>query len=171
VPLPRVDPTAEPSAFKRAIVAASMTDAGTWYVRHVSPRVDPPLHRLSGGRLSSIMATPVAMLTARGARSGRPRTTPLLYFNDGDDVVLMASNYGSTRHPAWYHNVIANPEVTLSAGGDGGRYRAREATGEERERLWRLAVRFARTYGRYEQRAGERRIPVLVLTPVACTKP
>jgi deazaflavin-dependent oxidoreductase (nitroreductase family) len=143
-----------------------MKDAGTWYVRNISPRVDPPLHRLSRGRLSSIVATPVVMLTAKGARTGRPRTTPLIYFSDGDDVVLMASNYGGTRHPAWYHNVVANPEVTLSAGGHSGRYRARETTGAERERLWALARRFAATYGRYEQTAGDRQIPVLVLSPL-----
>ena len=106
------------------------------------------------------------MLTATGARSGRPRTTPLLYFSDGDDVVLIASNYGGRRHPAWYRNVKANPDVTLSARGQTARYRAREAEGAERDRLWKLAQRFARTYGRYEQMAGERRIPLMVLSPL-----
>src|SRR5947209_12427512 len=127
VTLPRVDPTAKPSPLKRAIVAFSMTDAGTWYVRNVSPRVDPTLHRVTRGRLSSVIATPVVMLTTTGARSRAPRTTPLLYFSDGDRVILIASNYGKTRHPAWYHNLNANPEVSLSARGRSGRYRAREA--------------------------------------------
>jgi deazaflavin-dependent oxidoreductase (nitroreductase family) len=167
VALPRVDPEAKPSLLMRAVVAFSTTDAGTWYVRNVSPRIDPTLHRVTRGRASSILATPVVMLTAKGARSGEPRTTPLIYFTDGDDVILIASNYGKTRHPAWYHNVKANPEVTLAARGRAGRYRAREATGPERERLWALTERFARTYGRYKMTAGARQIPVMVLSPVA----
>ena len=165
--LPRVDPTAKPSALKRAAVAFSMTDAGTWYVRNISPRIDPPLHRATRGRLSSVIATPVAMVTTTGARSGSERTTPLLYFSDGDDVILIASNYGKTRHPAWYHNLKANPLATLSARGRVARYRAREASGAERERLWALTERFARTYGRYKMTAGSRQIPVMVLSPVA----
>jgi len=167
VALPRVDPTAKPSALKRALLAFSMTDAGTWYVRNISPRVDPTLHRVTGGRLSSVMATPVVMLTTKGARSGRERTTPLIYFSEGDDVILIASNYGKTRHPAWYHNLKANPDATLAARGRVGRYRASEATGAEREHLWTLTERFARTYGRYKMTAGSRQIPVMVLSPLA----
>jgi deazaflavin-dependent oxidoreductase (nitroreductase family) len=136
VPLPSVDPAAPPSLSARVIEPIALTKAGTWFLKNVSRRVDPALVRLSRGRVSTIVFTPVALLTTTGARSGLARTTPLLYFTDRDRVVLMASNYGGSKHPAWYHNVRSNPEVTLLAGGHVGRYRGRETTGEERERLW-----------------------------------
>jgi deazaflavin-dependent oxidoreductase (nitroreductase family) len=140
-------------------------------VRNISRRLDPVLLRASGGRLSTIAVYPVLTLTARGARSGVPRSTPLVYFTDGDRVVLMASNYGGARHPAWCHNVRANPDVTLSADGHEGRYLGREVTGEERRRLWELAKQMARNYGQYEQMTGGREIPVFVFTPVGATLP
>lgn len=118
--------------------------------------------RLSRGRVSTIVFTPVALLTTTGARSGLARTTPLLYFTDRDRVVLMASNYGGSKHPAWYHNVRSNPEVTLLAGGHVGRYRGRETTGEERERLLGLAQKLTRGYTQYEGTTEGREIPVLV---------
>ena len=79
------------------------------------------------------------LLTSKGAKSGVQRTTPLIYFTDGDRVVLIASNYGGTRHPAWYYNVKADPAVTLLGGGFEGKFTGEEATGAERQRLWALA--------------------------------
>jgi deazaflavin-dependent oxidoreductase (nitroreductase family) len=92
--------------------------------------------------------------------------TPLLYFSDGDDAVVIASNYGRERHPAWLANVKANPDVQLQARGRGGRYRARVAEPAERDRLFGLAQRLTRVYGSYEQRATERTIQVVVLSPL-----
>jgi len=105
------------------------------------------------------------LLTHTGAKSGKKRTTPLAYFTDDDDVVLIASRGGHRDHPAWYHNVVANPEVELWTKGGGGRYRARDATGNERERLWALATGFYPGFARYQERAGDRRIPVIVCSP------
>jgi len=150
----------------RGYAAFGASPAGHWFVRNISRRLDPFLLRVSGGRLSTIAVYPVLTLTARGARSGAPRSAPLVYFTEGDQVVLMASNYGGNRHPAWCHNVRAHPEVTLSANGEEGRYIGRETTGEERERLWELAKQMARNYGQYEQMTAGREIPVFVFTPV-----
>lgn len=151
----------------RAWLAFGRTRAGALYVKRVSPRLDPVLLRATRGRVSSIMVLPLVLLHSTGARSGAPRVTPLVYFTDGDRVVLMASNYGGERAPAWYHNVRAHPEVVLEAGGVRARYRGEEATGEERDRLWELAKRVTRNYEDYERRtAGVRRIPVMVFTPV-----
>lgn len=141
-----------------------MTGAGTWFLKHVSKRIDPWLLRASRGRVSTIMVTPVVLLTTTGARTGRARTVPLVYFTDGDRVVLMASNYGGRRHPAWYRNVCANPEVTMTAGGRSGRYVGRAAEGEEYERLWSLAQRLTRVYARYQGMTEGRTIPVLIFT-------
>jgi deazaflavin-dependent oxidoreductase (nitroreductase family) len=105
------------------------------------------------------------LLTHTGARSGTRRTTPLIYFTDRDRVILIASNYGSSRHPAWYHNVKANPEVTLSARGFEGRFIGAEVSGAERDRLWALATGWLAGYDQYQKSAGQRQIPMLAFTP------
>jgi deazaflavin-dependent oxidoreductase (nitroreductase family) len=137
----------------------------TWFLVNVGNKIDPWLMRVSGGRLKSTFNAPTVLLTHTGAKSGKKRTTPLAYFTDGDDVVLIASRGGHANHPAWYFNVIANPEVELWTKGGGGRYRAREAKGKQRERLWELATDFYPGFGRYQERAGDRRIPVIVCSP------
>jgi deazaflavin-dependent oxidoreductase (nitroreductase family) len=96
---------------------------------------------------------------------GKDRTTPLAYFTDGDEVILIASRGGHRKHPAWYHNALANPEVELWTKGGGGRYRAQEAKGEDRQRLWDLATGFYPGFARYQERAGDRVIPVVVCSP------
>ena len=107
----------------------------------------------------------VVVLTARGAKSGESRTTPLAALFDGDKVVLIASDFGSPRHPAWYYNLRANPEVKVSVYGKEGDYKAYEAMGDERESYWQMAVASYPGYEKYAQQAGERTIPVMVLTP------
>lgn len=137
----------------------------TWFLVNVGNKIDPYLMRATGGRLKTTVTAPTVLLTHTGAKSGRKRSTPLAYFTDDDDVVLIASRGGHRDHPAWYHNVVANPEVELWTKGGGGRYRAREATRKERERLWALATGFYPGFARYQERAGDRRIPVIVCSP------
>lgn len=129
-------------------------------------RIDPLLMKATGGRLKSTVVAPTVLLTHTGAKSGKQRITPLAYFTDGDDVVLIASRGGHQHHPAWYHNVLANPEVELWSGGGGGRYRAHEAEGAERERLWSAATSYYPGFASYQVRARERRIAVVVCTPL-----
>jgi deazaflavin-dependent oxidoreductase (nitroreductase family) len=137
----------------------------TWFLVNVGNKIDPYLMRATGGRLKTTVTAPTVLLTHTGAKSGKKRSTPLAYFTDDDDVVLIASRGGHRDHPAWYHNVVANPEVELWTKGGGGRYRARDATGKERERLWALATGFYPGFARYQERAGDRRIPVIVCSP------
>ena len=137
----------------------------TWFLVNVGNKIDPYLMRATGGRLKTTVTAPTVLLSHTGAKSGKKRTTPLAYFTDDDDVVLIASRGGHRDHPAWYHNVVANPEVELWTKGGGGRYRAREATRKERERLWALATGFYPGFARYQERAGDRRIPVIVCSP------
>ena len=127
--------------------------------------------KATGGRVKTTINAPTVLLTHTGAKSGKKRTTPLAYFTDGDDVTLIASRGGHRDHPAWYHNVTANPEVELWSKGVGGRYRAQEAEGEERQRLWDLATEFYPGFARYQERAGDRRIPVIVCTPAGRLAP
>jgi deazaflavin-dependent oxidoreductase (nitroreductase family) len=168
--IPRVDPQAiSSSPFKRALFAFALTRVGTWYSSHLGARVDPWLLRATGGRVDHAFGQiPIALLIVRGARSGVERTVPLLYFNDGDDVVLIASSYGRAKFPAWYHNLKANPDVRLEVRGRSAPYVAREATGEDRDRLFELAKEVYRGYSDYERRTtGVRRIPVMRLSPAA----
>ena len=168
MPIPPVDPTTDSAGIlKRVFGKVGMSQGVQWYLRHISPRVDPTLMRLTGGRVTSMGAWPrCVLLTHRGAKSGTERSTPLIYFTDGDRVVLVASNYGGTHHPAWYHNVKANPTVTLSGAGFEGRFVGQEATGAERDRLWALAKQWNPGYNQYEASAGDRTIPLLMCTPI-----
>lgn len=99
-----------------------------------------------------------------GARSGTPRTSPLLFIPDGGDLVIVASKGGFPQHPAWFHNLRANPVTYVRVGPERRRVRARLATPAERERLWGLAVAVWPGYEDYRVRT-EREIPLVVLEP------
>jgi deazaflavin-dependent oxidoreductase (nitroreductase family) len=137
----------------------------TWFLVNVGNKIDPYLMRSTGGRVKSTINAPTVLLTHTGAKSGRKRITPLAYFTDGDDVVVIASRGGHRNHPAWYFNIRANPEVELWTKGGGGRYRARAAEGDEREHLWKLATTMYPGFASYQERAGDRSIPVIVCSP------
>jgi deazaflavin-dependent oxidoreductase (nitroreductase family) len=136
----------------------------TWLYLNVFPYIDRVLLRLSRGHISVTLGQPMGLLTTIGAKSGQPRTTPLFYTVDGDTIILIASNGGQPRHPAWCYNLRANPEVTFLHGGTERTYVAREVTGDEREALWRKAARRYPGYNVYQRRAGGREIPVFLLT-------
>jgi deazaflavin-dependent oxidoreductase (nitroreductase family) len=155
------------SWWERSPTRLAALHLGSWLFVHVFSRIDRSLLRLSGGRLSLAIGQPILLLTTSGAKTGHRRSTPLLYVPDGVDVILIASNGGRPRHPAWYHNLRAHPEATLLLQGKEGRYRAREAHGEERERLWRKAVDAYAGYEAYSRWTGGRKIPVMILTPHA----
>ena len=159
------DPTEPKGPLLSALAWVARQKPMTWFLVNIGNRIDPVLMRATGGRVKSTVTAPTVLLTHRGAKSGKERTTPLSYFTQGDDVVLIASRGGSLRHPAWYHNVRANPEVELWTRGGGGRYRAREADGAERERLWELATTYYPGFDTYQGRAGDRLIPVIVCSP------
>lgn len=139
---------------------------GRALIRYVAQPLDRVLLPLTGGRFTfSRIIFPTLMLTTTGAKSGQPRDTPLIFFRDGERIVLVASNYGDERHPAWYHNLRANPRATVTLDGRAAPYLAREAEGAERDELWRKAVAFYDGYSAYQRRAAPRRIPVIVLEP------
>jgi deazaflavin-dependent oxidoreductase (nitroreductase family) len=168
--IPAVDPRkAQDSELKRRVTALALTSAGTWFSSQVGARIDPWLLRATRGRVDHTLGQiPVVLVTVRGARTGRERTVPLLYFTDGEDVILIASSYGRAKFPAWYYNLKANPDVTLEARGRSAAYLAREVEGEDRDRLFELAKLVYSGYNEYEQRtSGIRRIPVMRLSPAS----
>ena len=139
---------------------------GTWLFLNVFPHIDRPLLRLSRGYLSISLGQPVILLETVGARTGAARATPLMSLVLGEEIVLVASNGGGDRSPGWYFNLRKNPEATVTLRGRRRRMLAREATGTEREDLWKQAVAVYSGYRTYQERAGARRIPLLVLSPI-----
>jgi proline iminopeptidase len=111
-------------------------------------------------------AVPSLLLTTTGRKSGQRYVFPLFYGRAGDSYFVVASKGGAPEHPGWYRNMLANPEVEVQVGTERLRARARTATGEERARLWSQAVEFWPPYADYQQKAGSREIPVVVLDPV-----
>jgi deazaflavin-dependent oxidoreductase (nitroreductase family) len=137
--------------------------AGGWYFINVANKIDKHLVPATRGALSTAIGQQVLVVETIGAKSGQARRIPLVYITEGDAIVLIASKGGAPKHPAWYHNLKANPEVRVWAKDRSGHYRAREAEGEERDRLWAKAVDYYAGYETYQGRTGGRRIPVLVL--------
>ncbi len=108
----------------------------------------------------------ILLLTTTGRTSGEPRTTPLIYESAGDAYVIVASKGGAPEHPGWYRNLAKTPEVELQVRDEVFAARARTATGDERERLWRLAARQWPAYDDYAEKT-DREIPVVVLERLA----
>jgi F420H(2)-dependent quinone reductase len=124
------------------------------------------VYRATGGKLFGRMGkSPILLLNTVGRKSGRKRTSPLLYVMDGEDFVVIASKGGAPTHPAWYLNLKANPEATVEVGDREVRVRAERTAPEEKARLWQKMVEMYPTYDDY-QRKTEREIPLLILRPV-----
>jgi deazaflavin-dependent oxidoreductase (nitroreductase family) len=125
------------------------------------------LYRHSGGRIGQSVPGvrgKMLLLDHVGAKSGTRRTSPLLYVDDGEELVIVASKGGFPKHPAWFHNLLANPDTTVQVGSERRAVHARVARPEERERLWEMACRAYGGYRGYAKRT-DREIPLVVLEP------
>jgi deazaflavin-dependent oxidoreductase (nitroreductase family) len=122
------------------------------------------LYRATGGLIGHRIpgVGPHLLLDHVGAKSGKKRTSPLLYTRDGDDLVIVASKGGHPKNPAWYHNLLANPDTEVQVGSERRKVHARVADDEERPRLWDKAVAQYSGYHGYQQRT-DRTIPLVVL--------
>jgi F420H(2)-dependent quinone reductase len=151
-------------------VADLLNDRGVYLGRR-STKFHVALYRRSGGRLGADVPgfpeAKIALLDHRGARTGAARTSPLLFLRDGEAVAVVASKAGQPTHPAWFHNVKANPETTVQVGREVLPVRARVATDEERDRLWPRFVAAYPGYESYRARAHPRVIPIVILDPRA----
>lgn len=130
-------------------------------------RMHRGVYKLTGGKVGGkIGKVPVLLLTTIGRKSGQPRTQPLLYTQADDGYAVIASKGGAAQHPLWYSNLQANPHVEVTVGRETRHMRARDAQGQERERLWRALADLYPGYDKYAQKTS-RQIPVVVLQPVA----
>lgn len=163
-PLKRVDPHRRPSRFSRANAAFAATRLGRFLSIHIVWKIDPWLMRMTRGRVGMGIGIPTALLETTGAKSGAARRNGVIYFHDGDRVTIVPSKMGLPEHPAWFHNLRADPEVTFG----GIPMRAEVVADEgERERLWALADRVFAPYATYRREAAEagREIPIVQLHP------
>ncbi len=159
-------PQAEKSGFERALQRFAQTPFGGRLFISVFPAIDRRLMPLTRGKLSTGLGQPIILLHARGARSGVERTVPLLATKTGDRILVVASKAGAVKHPAWLHNVRANPDLEATVDGRRRPMHARVIEGgEERERLWEVVCDNYSGYATYQQRAGARVIPVVELLP------
>lgn len=158
-----VDPDRPRSAFSRFYAAFSATRLGRFISAKVAWKADPYLLRLTRGRFGMGLVLPTALLETTGAKSGARRRNAVIYFHDGDRVTIIASKAGHERHPAWFHNLCAHPDVTFG----GIPMRATVVSDEaERKRLWTLADRVFAPYATYRRDAAKanRTIPIVQLT-------
>lgn len=159
--------TKKRSLYRQAVEAIASSKPGTWFILNVSSYFDPFLLRATHGRFgaSNLFGFSSLMLTTTGAKTGLPRSTALVFTRDGNRLVIIASRGGMDRHPGWYHNLKAHPKADVLLDGCSSIYTSYEATGEEYERLWAMACDNYSGYGIYQNRAGGRKIPIMVLTP------
>jgi deazaflavin-dependent oxidoreductase (nitroreductase family) len=146
----------------------AMSAMGARLLTHIMHHLDQLVLRLSNGRFSAatlLTGLQILSLTTIGAKSGQPRTVPLVAIPYGEDrLIIIASNWGQAKHPAWYYNILAQPQVTVTRDGRSQTYLAHETTGAERDACWQTALQTYPGYAAYKQRT-KRQIPVIMLTP------
>jgi deazaflavin-dependent oxidoreductase (nitroreductase family) len=161
--LKHVDPNRPRSSLNRAYATFSSTRLGRLISAKIAWKVDPYLLRATGGRVGMGIVLPTALLETHGAKSGAVRRNAVIYFHDGDLVTIVASKAGADKHPAWFHNLRAHPDVTF-----GGIPMRATVVGDEAEcrRLWTLADRVFAPYATYRREAARanRTIPIVQLS-------
>jgi deazaflavin-dependent oxidoreductase (nitroreductase family) len=121
------------------------------------------IYRMTNGRVGArLVGRPMLLLTTTGRKSGEPRTTPLSYLRDGDDCIIVASNNGADRHPAWWLNLEASPKAQIKVGREGWDVEAQLASGDAHERLWPMLLDYNPQYASYKAKT-DRNIPVVIL--------
>ena len=155
---------------QKTLLSFTSSILGAKIASRILHRFDKSILKLTNNRnsLTSLLSgIPVIVLTTTGAKSGLPRTVPLLGVVKNEEIFLIASNWGQAKHPAWYYNLKANPQAHISYKGNEGDYIARDATPAEREAYWQDAVELYAGYANYKKRIKTRKIPMFILSPIA----
>lgn len=153
--------------YARVVNRFSATRAGSWTVRHVAAKVDPTIFRATGGRLTITgkPTLPMLALTTTGRKTGQPRTVQLAYHRDGDDLLVVASAMGQERHPAWRHNLEADPHAEVLMRGETFPVTAGLLDEAEKAAVWPAVKRTIPQMDTYEART-DRSIGVFRLVRV-----
>lgn len=161
-------PEPHPTAWNRLTQNLSASRAGAKLFSFFFHHVDRTALHITRGKFTPggwAIGLPVVILTTMGAKSGQLRALPLVAIPDGDRVIFIASNWGGKQYPAWYHNLRAHPQATVTYHNETRSFVAHQAQGEEYDRYWHKAVNLYRGYGEYKKRTGGRPIPIMVLEP------
>jgi deazaflavin-dependent oxidoreductase (nitroreductase family) len=155
--------------FQRWLRRFAASGPGSWLFARILHHIDKPVHRLTKGRhtlASLVSGLPVVMITTTGAKSGQPRTVPVLAVPVDEGLAVIASNYGQHKNPGWYYNLLANPEGEWEWRGERSRFHAAEAIGGRRAQIWETGLKVYPGWTQYEKRAPHRDICVFVLERV-----
>lgn len=158
----------QPNLFQKSLHQLGSTKQGARLFSQLLPLLDRPVLHLSNGRYSTtglFSGLPIMTLTTTGAKSGQPRSVPLICVPNEEEIILIASNWGGQKHPAWYYNLKATPACTLTVDDKTEPYTAQVVDGDERETYWQIAASYYSGYDAYKTRTNGREIPVIVLTP------
>jgi len=163
------DQVPQSNVFENLMKRIAMTKPVTWFFSKTLHHFDRAALRVSDGHtaLTNVLTgVPIVILTTVGAKSGQPRSVPLIGIPDGENVILIATNWGQKQYPSWYINLRACPEATITLNDETKTYIAHEADPAERHRYWPLAVKYYPGYDRYKASIGDsRKIPIMVLEP------
>jgi deazaflavin-dependent oxidoreductase (nitroreductase family) len=160
--------------FRRLILRSAAWRPVSAFFARTLHHIDRFVYARSGGKstfASWLAGLPIVMLTTTGAKSGKPRTVPVVGIPDGEAVVVIASSFAREHNPAWYHNLRANPRASIRWEGRDLEVVAHELAGEERRRFYARGIEIYPGWAQYEQRAAPRTIPVLRLVPAAGPAP
>jgi len=158
--------TRQPTPLQRIIHRFVMLRPVTAFFAPWVHWVDKAVLKLTRGKytISEMIGWDIIQLTTTGAKTGQPRTMPLIGLFDGEKIALIASSFGRKQNPAWYYNLKAHPECEVQSSKRTGTYIARETDGDEYRKYWQMGVSYYEGYEKYKERAG-RKIPVMVLEP------
>ncbi|WP_072803964.1 nitroreductase/quinone reductase family protein [Rhodococcoides yunnanense] len=168
-PFPDVRWGSENSIIRKPAVAFAATKPGSWVIRSLAG-VDRRLLERTNGRFTILgpIAAPVVLLTTTGCRSGKLRTSPLLYYREGEQLFVVGSNFGQDHHPAWTANLLAEPRATVTIGGMKIPITATPVTGTEKARIYAAFNDMVRVYGEYQTRTDrDMRLFALTADPTA----
>lgn len=156
--------------FQLRIRRIAATRGLAWLSARILHRIDALVFRATRGRTTFstwISGILIVMLTTTGAKTGRQRTLPLVALPDGDELIVIASNFGQRNHPAWYYNLRAHPSAVVTVNGVRRHVEAHELSGQERDWWYQRGIDINPGWAQYRQRAAHRLIPVIRLVPVA----
>ncbi len=157
----------KPNAVQRLLHRFFMQRLATAFFASRVHLIDQAILRLTRRKFTAteILGWNIIQLSSIGAKTNQPRTLPLMGIFDQERIALIASSFGREHNPGWYYNLKAHPACEVESNGHTGTYLAREATGEEYDRYWQMAVSSYAGYEKYQKRASHRHIPVIVLEP------